>query len=60
MKKEVTITLNVHAAAAVRQVLFEAQKGYTYDVNSVPPRIFEMRDVITDLDDAISSALEEK
>ena len=59
MKKEVTITMNVHAAAAVRQVLFEAQKGYTYDVNSVPPRIFEMRDVITDLDDAISSALEE-
>lgn len=51
--------MNVHAAAAVRQVLFEAQKGYTYDVNSVPPRIFEMRDVITDLDDAISSALEE-
>ncbi len=59
MKKEVTITMNVHAAAAVRQVLFEAQKEYTYDVNSVPPRIFEMRDVITDLDDAISSALEE-
>lgn len=59
MKKEVTITMSVHAAAAVRQVLFEAQKGYTYDVNSVPPRIFEMRDVITDLDDAISSALEE-
>ncbi len=59
MKKEVTITMNVHAAAAVRQVLFEAQKGYTYDVNSVPPRIFEMRDVITDLDDAIGSALEE-
>jgi hypothetical protein len=59
VKKEVTITMNVHAAAAVRQVLFEAQKGYTYDVNSVPPRIFEMRDVITDLDDAIGSALEE-
>lgn len=51
--------MSVHAAAAVRQVLFEAQKGYTYDVNSVPSRIFEMREVITDLDDAISSALEE-
>ena len=59
MKKEVTITMSVHAAAVVRQVLFEAQKGYTYDVNSVPSRIFEMRDVITDLDDAIGSALEE-
>ena len=51
--------MSVHAAAVVRQVLFEAQKGYTYDVNSVPSRIFEMRDVITDLDDAIGSALEE-
>lgn len=59
MKTEVTIKMSVHAAAAVRQVLFEAQKGYTYDVNSVPSRIFEMRDVITDLDDAIGSALEE-
>jgi hypothetical protein len=59
VKKEVTITMSTHAAAAVRQVLFEAQKGYTYDVTSVPPRIFEMREVITDLDDAIEFALKE-
>ncbi len=51
--------MGVRAAAVVRQVLFDAQKGYTYDVNTVPPRIFEMREVILDLDDAISSALEE-
>lgn len=59
MSKDVTITMGVRAAAVVRQVLFDAQKGYTYDVNTVPPRIFEMREVILDLDDAISSALEE-
>jgi hypothetical protein len=59
VSKDVTITMGVRAAAVVRQVLFDAQKGYTYDVNTVPPRIFEMREVILDLDDAISSALEE-
>ena len=59
MSKQVTITMGVRAAASVRQILFDAQKGYTYDVTSVPPRIFEMREVITDLDDAIGSALEE-
>lgn len=50
--------MNVRAAAVVRQILFEAQKGYTYDLTSVPPRIFEIREVITDIDDAISSVLE--
>ena len=58
MSKEVTVTMNVRAAAVVRQILFEAQKGYTYDLTSVPPRIFEIREVITDIDDAISSVLE--
>lgn len=51
--------MGVRAAAAVRQVLFECQRGYTYDVNTVPPRIFELREVIADLDDAIGSVLEE-
>jgi hypothetical protein len=58
VSKEVTVTMNVRAAAVVRQILFEAQKGYTYDLTSVPPRIFEIREVITDIDDAISSVLE--
>ena len=54
--KNVTIEMPVRAAAAVRQVLFEAQKGYTTGP-SVPERVFEIREVITDLDDAISAVV---
>lgn len=50
--------MNVRSAAAVRQVLFESQKGYTNDVNTVPPRIFDIREVITDLDDAIGQVVD--
>lgn len=57
-KNQVSIKMDVRAAAAVRQVLFESQKGYTTDVVSVPPRIFEIREVIADLDDAISQVVE--
>jgi hypothetical protein len=57
-QKQVIIRMDVRAAAAVRQVLFESQKGYTTDVVSVPPRIFEIREVIADLDDAISQVIE--
>jgi hypothetical protein len=55
---KVTIELDIRSAAAVRQVLFEAQKGYTSDIVSTPPRIFELREVIADLDDAISRVVE--
>jgi hypothetical protein len=51
---KVKLEMNVRSAAAVRQVLFEAQQGYTTDVNTIPPRIFEIREVIADLDDSIS------
>ena len=54
---QVTITIPVRAAAAVRQVLFDAQKGYTTGP-SVPERVFEIREVITDIDDAITSVVE--
>ncbi len=59
MTKEtgVTITIDVRTAAAVRQVLFDAQKGYTYDEVSVPPRISDIRYVIRDLHDNISAVL---
>lgn len=57
-QKQVTIKMDVRAAAAVRQVLYESQKGYTTDVVSVPPRIFEIREVITNLDDAIGQVVE--
>jgi hypothetical protein len=55
--KKVTIKLDVRAAAAVRQILFEAQKGYTYDEVSVPPRISDIRAVIQDIDDNIGAIL---
>ena len=55
--KTVTIEMPVRSAAAVRQVLFDAQKGYSTD-SSCPERVFEIREVITDLDDAISAVVE--
>jgi len=53
MAKSVTIKLDVRTAAAVRQLLFEHQKGYTYDEVSVPPRISDIRSVIVNLDEQI-------
>ncbi len=56
-EKQVTLKMDVRAAAAVRQVLFESQKGYTYDEVSVPPRVTDIRVVIQDLDDSIGAVL---
>ena len=56
-EKQVTVKMDVRSAAAVRQILFEAQRGYTYDEVSVPPRIAEIRSVIQSLDDSIGAAL---
>jgi len=54
-EKQVTIKMDVRSAAAVRQLLFEHQKGYTYDEGSVPPRITDIRSVIVDLDEKIGA-----
>ena len=56
-EKQVTIKVDARAAAAVRQVLFEAQKGYTYDEVSVPPRIADIRSVVQQIDDSIGAVL---
>ena len=56
-EKQVTVKMDPRAAAAVRQVLFEAQKGYTYDEVSVPPRIADIRSVIQTIDDNLGAAL---
>jgi len=56
-EKQVTLKLDARTAAAVRQVLFDAQKGYTYDEVSVPPRVTDIRNVIQDLDDNIGAVL---
>ena len=58
-EKQVTIKMDARQAAAVRQVLFDAQKGYTYDEVSVPPRIADIRAVIQQLDDGIGSVVGE-
>ena len=56
-EKKVTIKMDARSAAAVRQILFDAQKGYTYDEVSVPPRISDIRSVIQDIDTDLSSVL---
>jgi hypothetical protein len=56
-EKKVTIKMDARCAAAVRQVLFESQVGYTYDEGSVPPRISDIRTVIQDIDDNLASVL---
>ena len=49
--------MDARTAAAVRQVLFDAQKGYTYDEVSVPPRIADIRSVVQSIDDSIGAVL---
>ena len=56
-EKKVTIKMDARSAAAIRQILFEHQKGYTYDEVSVPPRISDIRSVIKDIDDNIGAVL---
>jgi hypothetical protein len=56
-EKQVTIEMDVRQAAAVRQVLFDAQKGYTYNQVSIPPRVADIRSVIQQLDDNIDVVL---
>ena len=57
---KIKVNLDIRAAAAVRQILFEAQRGYTYDEMSVPPRIIDVREVIQELDKQIETAVETK
>ncbi len=56
-EKQVVIKMDARTAVAVRQVLFDAQKGYTYDEVSVPPRVTDIRGVIQQLDNSIDSVL---
>ena len=56
-EKQVTLKLDARAAAAIRQVLFDAQKGYTYDEVSVPPRVVDIRSTIQQLDDSIGAVI---
>ena len=57
--KKVTIEMSVFQAAAVRESLFTDTNIYTYGP-ACPERVFEIREVITDLDDAIQTALDKE
>ena len=50
--------MDVRSAAAVRQVLFENQKGHSYEFPS--ERINDIRRVIVDLDEKIGAVLGEE
>jgi hypothetical protein len=56
-EKQVSIKMDVRSAAAVRQVLFEHQRGHSYEFAS--ERITDIRKVITDLDESIGSVIGE-
>lgn len=58
MAKSVSLKMDVRTAAVVRQVLFEAQRDYTYDSTCVPPRVTDIRGVIVELDEKIESCLQ--
>tara|TARA_A100001201_G_scaffold19973_5_gene22366 strand:+ start:898 stop:1077 length:180 start_codon:yes stop_codon:yes gene_type:complete len=56
----ITINMDLRTAAAIRQALFDEQKRYTYDPKCVPPRIVEIRNVITDIDEQIDETYSER
>lgn len=56
-EKQLTLKLDVRSAASVRQILFEHQKGYTYDESYVPERILDVRSVIQDIDNKIEEVI---
>ena len=51
--------MDIRTAASVRQILFDSQKGYTYDEVCVPARITDIREVIQDIDGKISTSISE-
>jgi hypothetical protein len=53
---DITITISLRSAAAIRQILFEHQKDYSYKFPS--ERINDIREVIYDLDDKIACAID--
>jgi len=54
-EKKVTIKMDVRTAAAVRQVLFDAQRGYSYE--HVPERVVEVRSVIQSIDTELGEVI---
>lgn len=57
-EKQVTIKMDVRSAAAVRQILYDHQKGYSYEFPS--ERIVDIRKVIQDFDDKIGEVIDDQ
>ena len=54
---DIDLKVNIHTAAAVRQLLFIEQDMYTYDPKCTPDRIARIRDVIVQIDQQIEANL---
>lgn len=57
-EKQVSIKMDVRSAAAVRQILYDHQKGYSYEFPS--ERIVDIRKVIQDFDDKIGEVIDDQ
>ena len=55
--KTITLEIDVVSAATARQILFEAQKGYSYEYP--PQRITVIRDVVKELDEKIEEVVDD-
>ena len=55
----IKIEMDVRAAAAVRESLFQDTKEYTYDPKCTPQRVIEIRDVINKIDVQIEAQINE-
>ena len=55
----IKIEMDVRAAAAVRESLFQDTKEYTYDPKCTPQRVIEIRDVINKIDEQIETQINE-
>jgi len=56
---KVVLEMSLEEAGVVLLALVEAQKGYT-DGPAIPERIFNLREVITNLDAAMEDAVSNK
>lgn len=59
MTTKVILEMSLEEAAVVLMALVDCQKGYT-DGPSIPDRIFNLREVITNLDAAMEDTVKSK
>lgn len=59
MSTKVVLEMSLEEAGVVLMALVDCQKGYT-DGPSIPDRIFNIREVITNLDSAMEDAVKTK